>query len=547
MQTRLSCAATDYNPEEPSKLPVDHCPVCSLSCTCAKCERKLEEVGGAMKVLCKKQGCGPGDVVMDRVFDMAGGRRPDDKFNRPKSSAAASTRVTKRKRPGEETPGGKEDSGASRSTRSAPLDEKAEASGTEPPPKKKQKKEKKKRKPSEPRKSVLMVPVRELPRECHLRHDYDPSTPADLAKVFSPGKPPVESTGPPPAADPDKFQKVIALPVDAHFHKCSVCDDDLVDDDRRYCSVSCRGFHPGCLPKDGDDDTAANAEGWECRRSKVGDRTVSEDEDIISGANDEAVKKSFEKYSYSGMPSFDSMAAVLGDVKSILDKLGRYEYGWIFTEPVDVNIITDYGALVKRPMDYGTIADTIDRGAYDPAAYTTGALDDLEKIVLQALVDVEQVFQNCFVYNTRGCQYYRAGEVQERKWTAYYDKHIAGRLADGVRSALAAFREACRVERVEKAQIRVVQVPKSTGSAVAVSVVDPNTMRIVKQYLSKASAIQALHHLGKAGYECEVDVAESGSAKKRLDSAEGAGTTLFGYLWISTNKLHSGKFVVAKE
>ena len=490
-----------------------------------------------MKVLCKKQGCGPGDVVMDRVFEMAGGRRPDDKSARPKSSAAASSRVAKRRRSGD----GKEDSGASRSTRSAPLDDKAAEAGCEPPPKKKQKKEKKKKekRKNEPRRSVLRVPVRELPRECHLNNDCDPSTPADFTKVFCPGKTPVERTGPPPAAvAPDKFQEVISLPVDGHFHKCCVCDVDLTSDDGHYCSVSCRGFHAKCL-EDGDD---AKGEEWECRRSKVGDRTVAEEEDIVTGANDEAVRKSFEKY--ADRPTFASSASVLGDVKSILDKLGGYEYGWIFTEPVDVNIITDYGALVSRPMDYGTIADLIDSGAYDPAKYTTGSLDDLEKIVLQALVDVEQVFQNCFVYNTRGCQYYRAGEVQERKWTAYYDKHVHNKLTEGVRSALATFRESCRAERIEKAQIRVVQVPKTSNSAVAVSVVDPTTMMIVKQYLSKASAIQALQHLGKAGYECEVDVADS--AKSRFDAADSAGTTLFGYLWIRTNKLQTGKFVVAK-
>jgi len=543
-RTRLSCAATDYNPEERTKLPVDHCPVCSLTCTCAKCERKLDEVGGAMKVLCKKQGCGPGDVVMERVFEMAGGRRPDDKFVRPKSSAGASTRVTKRKRPGDAAGGGgAEDSGASRSTRSAPPDDKAAEAGSGPPPKKKQKKEKKrKKKPSnEPRRSVLRVPVRELPRECHLNQDYDPSTPADFAKVFCPGRAPVERAGPPPAPDgPEKFQKLIPLPVDGHFHKCCVCDDDLTADDCHYCSVSCRGFHARCL--EGGDD--ATVEGWECTRSRVGDRTVSDEEDIATGANDDAVRESFGRY--ADLPAFASAVSVLGDVKSILDRLVRYEYGWVFAHPVDVSVITDYGALVSRPMDYATVAGMIDRGAYDPARYNFSSLDDLEKIVLQALVDVEQVFQNCFVYNTRGCQFYRAGEVQERKWTAYYDRHIGDRLTEGVRSALAHFRGACRAERAEKAQIRVVRVSKTSNTAVAVTVVDPTTMSLVKQYLSKASAIQALQHLSKAGYECEVDVAESGAAKFRLDAADGSGTTLFGYLWIRTNKLHSGKFVVAK-
>ncbi|EJK58444.1 hypothetical protein THAOC_21430, partial [Thalassiosira oceanica] len=543
-RTRLSCAATDYNPEERTKLPVDHCPVCSLTCTCAKCERKLDEVGGAMKVLCKKQGCGPGDVVMERVFEMGGGTEAGRQV-RP--AEVVGGRVDEgdeaeeaRRRGGG---GGAEDSGASRSTRSAPPDDKAAEAGSGPPPKKKQKKEKKrKKKPSnEPRRTVLRVPVRELPRECHLNQDYDPSTPADFAKVFCPGRAPVERAGPPPAPDgPEKFQKLIPLPVDGHFHKCCVCDDDLTADDCHYCSVSCRGFHARCL--EGGDD--ATVEGWECTRSRVGDRTVSDEEDIATGANDDAVRESFGRY--ADLPAFASAVSVLGDVKSILDRLVRYEYGWVFAHPVDVSVITDYGALVSRPMDYATVAGMIDRGAYDPARYKFSSLDDLEKIVLQALVDVEQVFQNCFVYNTRGCQFYRAGEVQERKWTAYYDRHIGDRLTEGVRSALAHFRGACRAERAEKAQIRVVRVSKTSNTAVAVTVVDPTTMSLVKQYLSKASAIQALQHLSKAGYECEVDVAESGAAKFRLDAADGSGTTLFGYLWIRTNKLHSGKFVVAK-
>jgi len=50
---------------------IDHCPVCILRCTCKKCNERLMDVEKVMKAECIRQGCGPCEVQMDNLFELA--------------------------------------------------------------------------------------------------------------------------------------------------------------------------------------------------------------------------------------------------------------------------------------------------------------------------------------------------------------------------------------------------------------------------------------------------------------------------------------------
>ena len=75
------------------------------------------------------------------------------------------------------------------------------------------------------------------------------------------------------------------------------------------------------------------------------------------------------------------------------------------------------------------------------------------------------------------------------------------------------------------------------------AVFDPDSKRIIKQYTSKASARLAALTLINAGYQCEWDLTEQ-NAKSRVDVARDPQKLLFGYQWIPTDDLKSGKFKI---
>ena len=77
--------------------------------------------------------------------------------------------------------------------------------------------------------------------------------------------------------------------------------------------------------------------------------------------------------------------------------------------------------------------------------------------------------------------------------------------------------------------------------AKTVAVFDPDTKRIVKEYISKVAAQKAAVLLHDAGYACEWALSES-NVKSRMESAEDPTKPLFGYQWIHTEKLKTRTF-----
>ena len=202
-------------------------------------------------------------------------------------------------------------------------------------------------------------------------------------------------------------------------------------------------------------------------------------------------------------------------------------------------------------MDYSTIVERLDQGAYasDLEQSSENGLDDgmdaMEEILFKVLCDVDQVHHNCFIYNMKGSAFYNAGTVQQHKWTAYFGKYVQLRLTEAVKSAFDKFRLNCEQTLVGlKNGQRFIKVKSGSGvNCRQYAVFDPDTKRIIKQYTSRASARLAALALHSAGYECEWDLTEQ-NAKTRVDNARDPLKTLFGYQWIPTDCLKSGKFKV---
>ncbi|KAL7432444.1 hypothetical protein ACHAXH_001758 [Discostella pseudostelligera] len=186
-------------------------------------------------------------------------------------------------------------------------------------------------------------------------------------------------------------------------------------------------------------------------------------------------------------------------------------------------------------MDYGTIISKLETRQY----VTTD-----NNLFKKALLDVLQVHHNCFLYNPKGSNYYRAGKVQERQWDAYFNKLTRRSFPDFVLLQLMRFREDCKDERKRTVRSRHFEANNPEGrQCKPIAVFDPDTKRIVKQYSSKVSARTAAKILSNMGYACETELTST-STKTRLDHAEDPTKPLFGYQWLRTEKLKSGLFKI---
>ena len=230
---------------------------------------------------------------------------------------------------------------------------------------------------------------------------------------------------------------------------------------------------------------------------------------------------------------------------------------------VDTVGIPDYLKVVRRPMDYGTIMRNLINGQYAPqeahegpgkseegtaAAATTTPMSPLESVLLQVLSDVEQVHHNCSLYNRKGSNYGRAGEVHGRKWRAYLDRHLTDRLPPAVADALGRRRSElegeARERRTRPGSFGISLTAARQGSRKTVAVLDPDAKVVVKQYSSQTSATNAVRLLHRLGYECEAPVGSDHAGRARIRAAEDPGSLLFGYQWIPLDQLKSGKFRV---
>lgn len=84
---------------------------------------------------------------------------------------------------------------------------------------------------------------------------------------------------------------------------------------------------------------------------------------------------------------------------SLLDKLMKHEYGWVFNTPVDVKGLGlhDYYTIIKHPMDLGTVKTRLNRNWY--------------KSPKEFAEDVRLTFHNAMTYNPAGQDVHVMAEI----------------------------------------------------------------------------------------------------------------------------------------
>lgn len=102
-------------------------------------------------------------------------------------------------------------------------------------------------------------------------------------------------------------------------------------------------------------------------------------------------------------------AQILKSCNSLLTRLMKHKFGWIFNTPVDAvkSGLHDYHTIVKKPMDLGTVKSRLSKSWYDESP-------------LEFAEDVRLTFNNALLYNPVGHDVHRMAEfllnMFEEKW-----------------------------------------------------------------------------------------------------------------------------------
>lgn len=529
-KTRLSLRVKDYDPSN-TQHPIDYCPICTLHCTCGKCVRRLETVGAKLKAECELQGCSPEDVVMRAgVLSLCNAKitsTPSSKVERKATphgggSFRSSTGGSSKKDTGKDK--------ERKRSRSKVEDSSESTDGARPA--------KKFRRMSSSIKPIAKVVAKvnptEFPREIYEGKDTDPSQPGDDKLCFLPGS---GSQAPTEQVPSQPYQDIIPLPLlgPTNIEHCIVCGEfgELTS-----CQKCPRSYHAECLVKDRCD---IEEDDKRCHRCRC-DKHLSPEEDIGEPSERPQIKEAYGET----VNHFDKTLLEL--ILEIVERLKQYDFGDIFSAPVNLDEVANYLDVISTPMDYGTVIKKVEEGLYPNSGIEfTKNIDASEEIILHTICDIEQVHHNCMVFNQKGSSYYRFGYVHSLKWRAYYKKHVAERLSDCVRINLEEFRAKCKKEQENQVRFLAGAKPQLGKSNInAVGVYDPDTKRVVKQYASKAGAVRAIMALGTAGYECEYDLANL-QGKNLVDKLTSTTGLIFGYRLITMDRLRSGNFSLVDD
>eukprot|EP00577_Skeletonema_sp_RCC1716_P003627 CAMPEP_0113417350 /NCGR_PEP_ID=MMETSP0013_2-20120614/25602_1 /TAXON_ID=2843 ORGANISM="Skeletonema costatum, Strain 1716" /NCGR_SAMPLE_ID=MMETSP0013_2 /ASSEMBLY_ACC=CAM_ASM_000158 /LENGTH=1594 /DNA_ID=CAMNT_0000304465 /DNA_START=260 /DNA_END=5040 /DNA_ORIENTATION=- /assembly_acc=CAM_ASM_000158 len=232
---------------------------------------------------------------------------------------------------------------------------------------------------------------------------------------------------------------------DGNSGYCIVCYDggEII-----CCSKCPRAYHSKCLAKDGGNSVSIDylPRNWRCKRCKK-DKEVQMGEELANKFYAFGDKKIRSAYAdYKGCSDFATCCALLSMISEILTKLKNYDYGYYFSEPVDMESVTDYLDFVDTPMDYNIISERLESGTYaDHIISTDGEKSIMEDILLHVLCDIDRVHRNCKVYNEQGAcgtkAILRVGEIHRSKWNAFFRQYIADRLPEKVQDDYHDFRQ----------------------------------------------------------------------------------------------------------
>lgn len=153
----------------------------------------------------------------------------------------------------------------------------------------------------------------------------------------------------------------------------------------------------------------------------------------------------------------------------ILNQLVSKDQLEIFLEPVDVSEVPDYAAVIKNPIDLGTMRDKLKSGLYE-------TIDDLES-------DFSLMIRNCLLYNDKDTIFYKAGVKMKEQGGIIFRQSRKELEKTGMIEAPIADGELIKIVDNELKEI-ISRQPSSEG------------IHKLEQLISKANSIR--HHLAKA-------------------------------------------------
>lgn len=406
---------------------------------------------------------------------------------------------------------------------------------------------------------VPKPPLTDFPREISGSIELEPGTPDDYLRVYtsqgsylSDDFPQVwaEQQSKRTESDPSALSNG-ELVEDGNVDFCQICQNhgNLV-----CCDFCPRSFHVDCLEDGGH---SISEDRWECISCQL------EKEDMPEDLVDAAKSKELILSSFGGKAEIDKESKeieALSAIHAMLVTLMDYDFGYMFSVPVDVETVPTYRDTVETPMDLGTICEKLLNGGYDDVLSNGGTWDNVLVAVLQ---DVELVWHNCFLFNFDGSAIYRMATVQRRRALAIQKKCFDHLLSDRVKLEVFQFVRSCEEKRGQlttslpanlvgnkEKELRcrkpkgkhkiTVKVAKPSANR-PVAIFDHVTGRIVKIYSSIRSANHAAHSLLSLGYRCEWPSAQDLVKQVVSRSASDPSIFLFGYRWLMLDDLRDGK------
>lgn len=317
------------------------------------------------------------------------------------------------------------------------------------------------------------------------------------------------------------------------------------------CDFCPRAYHGKCVPKDCLQKDA-DSEKWECPACVEEAQGLRSDEiDGSMSLNDITDTWSAGR---KGQPVDKEKILLLSIIHDMVRFLMKYDFGYIFKSPVDTKVVENYKAIVKNPMDLGTISARMIKGRYKSDG------SSLESVAVAALKDLALIWHNCLLFNLEGSAVYRMAIVLRKRAEAIQAKSFDQYLTKEMKQEIQNYVDSLRKER-DAAPKKVSSTATPSGQRHKITthvggsrshrkrpiaVLDPDTGRVVKVYTSASSTANAVCQLLSSPLECEWERTEINNLGKLrrsvlINCASDPSVLLFGYRWLFLDELHDEK------
>lgn len=494
------------------KVTFDHCPICSVTCKCSKCKRRLKALACELKRLSIEQGVDAAKTEFDNIKNAY--TRPiaygKGKPHRRSSDASFATDVSS-------TINSQPDKGVQ------PF--KSKAGG---------------RNSGDGLIQVKKVAVTEFPREILPKGnvDLDPGTNEDYLTIYTvDGSYLKEEDAPSVPSKPNTIIDPAAVPEDGNVDYCQHCrlPGSLV-----CCDLCPRAYHSDCR-KEGDNGKDLENGRWECHKC-VRERHGLPEYKLTGSESQDKFLKAYENLKTVEGDDLTALS-VLCKMHEMVSKLMKSDFGYIFGLPVSSDDYPDYPKVVKNPMDLGAVATRLVNGYYKKFFSSE---QPWAQVHLAVLRDIELIWHNCMLFNHRGSAVYRMAKVTRRLMIGMKRQSLDRDLSPITKEKIDTYVKDLERnrEKIAKATKRPVSrqqiVAKGHGGVPKkVAVLDPDTGMVVKIYSTiKNAALAAGYMSGRRKHKSEFPLVNYHTVKTLISrSAENPNATLFGYRWLDYDTL----------